>query len=169
MALTGRDLRQRAYGQDHRMTPIDRLGVWLSARQVRRSIGTLAGKRVADIGCGYHASLAASLLPAIERLVLLDVALAPGLKADPRVTAIEGALPGAMTAIPDASVDVVICNSVVEHLAQPLDCLREFWRGLVGGRIPAANMPSWRRERDLEFSAFRLGLSPADEMEDHKM
>ncbi|OLE38981.1 MAG: hypothetical protein AUG48_00315 [Actinobacteria bacterium 13_1_20CM_3_68_9] len=169
MALTGRDLRQRAYGQDHRMTPIDRLGVWLSARQVRRSIGTLAGKRVADIGCGYHASLAASLLPAIERLVLLDVALAPGLKADPRVTAIEGALPGAMTAIPDASVDVVICNSVVEHLAQPLDCLREFWRVLVDGGIAVINVPSWRGKRFLEFSAFRLGLSPADEMEDHKM
>jgi hypothetical protein len=30
------------------------------------------------------------------------------------------------------------------------------------------NVPSWRGKRFLEFSAFRLGLSPAEEMNDHK-
>jgi hypothetical protein len=30
------------------------------------------------------------------------------------------------------------------------------------------NVPSWRGKRYLEFSAFRLGMSPADEMQDHK-
>ncbi|OLC37213.1 MAG: hypothetical protein AUH28_04620 [Acidobacteria bacterium 13_1_40CM_56_16] len=31
------------------------------------------------------------------------------------------------------------------------------------------NVPSWRGKRFLEYSAFRLGLSPKDEMDDHKM
>jgi hypothetical protein len=30
-------------------------------------------------------------------------------------------------------------------------------------------VPSWRGKRFLELSAFRLGLSPAEEMDDHKM
>ena len=30
------------------------------------------------------------------------------------------------------------------------------------------NVPSWRGKRFLEYSAFRLGLSPKDEMDDHK-
>ena len=30
------------------------------------------------------------------------------------------------------------------------------------------NVPSWAGKRLLEFSAFRLGLSPAVEMDDHK-
>jgi hypothetical protein len=29
-------------------------------------------------------------------------------------------------------------------------------------------VPSWLGKRALEFSAFRLGLSPAEEMDDHK-
>jgi SAM-dependent methyltransferase len=169
MALTGRDLRQRAFGQDHRLTAVDRLGIWLSARRVRRSAGSFQGKRVADIGCGYHASLAASLLPAVERLVLLDIALAPALKNDPRVTAIEGVLPAGLGTIPNASLDILICNSVLEHLQDPHQTLREFWRVLDAGGMALINVPSWRGKWFLEFSAFRLGLSPADEMDDHRM
>jgi hypothetical protein len=30
------------------------------------------------------------------------------------------------------------------------------------------NVPSWRGKKFLEYSAFRLGLSPKDEMDDHK-
>ena len=30
------------------------------------------------------------------------------------------------------------------------------------------NVPTWRGKRALELSAFRLGLSPAEEMDDHK-
>jgi len=30
------------------------------------------------------------------------------------------------------------------------------------------NVPSWRGKRFLELSAYRLGLSPAEEIDDHK-
>lgn len=169
MALTGRDLRQRSFGQGQSLTSVDRLGIWLSARQLRHAAGSFAGKRVADIGCGYQARFASSLLSEVQSLVVLDVALDAGLKSNPRITVIEGHLPSALRAIPDASLDVVICNSVLEHLERPLDTLKEFMRVLARGGRALINVPSWRGKPFLELSAFRLGMSPAEEMDDHKM
>ena len=37
------------------------------------------------------------------------------------------------------------------------------------GGVCAVNVPSWLGKRALEYSAFKLGLSPAEEMDDHKM
>ena len=62
-------MRERAYGQDYRPTIIDRFGVWLSARQIRRYAGAMTGKRLGDFGCGYHAAFARTVLP---ELVLKD-------------------------------------------------------------------------------------------------
>ena len=59
--------------------------------------------------------------------------------------------------------------SVVEHLWEPEQTLEHFSRVLRPGGVCAVNVPSWRGKRALEYSAFRLGLSPAEEMDDHKM
>jgi hypothetical protein len=40
---------------------------------------------------------------------------------------------------------------------------------LAPGGTCLLNVPSWRGKFFLEFSAFRLGLSPESEMDDHKM
>jgi SAM-dependent methyltransferase len=169
MDLIGRKPRQRAYGQDQTLTKVDRFGVWLSSLQINRHVPTFAGKRVADIGCGYNAKFARTLLDRVEHLILLDVALDPSLKADPRVTAIEGVIPEALSSIADGGTDILICNSVVEHLWDPVVALTEFHRILVPGGLALINVPSWRGKYFLELSAFRLGKSPADEMNDHKM
>jgi SAM-dependent methyltransferase len=124
---------------------------------------------VADLGCGYHAAFARTLLGRVERLVLLDVALDEGLKSHPDVVAIEGVLPGALRQIADESVDVVICNSVVEHLWEPLEALRESHRIAAPGGMVLVNVPSWRGKPLLEAAAFRLGVAPVEEMNDHKM
>jgi len=47
-------MRDQAYGQNYSPTFVDRFGVWLSARQIRRYTGSLAGKRLGDFGCGYQ-------------------------------------------------------------------------------------------------------------------
>lgn len=168
MASTTDRSRTEAYGQGYRLTRVDRFGVWLSSRRIRRVVGSFRGRRVADIGCGYHANFASSLLDEVDRLLLLDVALAPALGAHPKVTAIEGVLPDALSAIEDETLDVVICNSVLEHLWQPLVALQAFWRMTVPGGVVLLNVPSWRGKRFLETAAFRYGLG-VEEMQDHKM
>src|SRR5262245_12246047 len=105
-------MRRRAYGQDYQPTSIDRLRAWLSARQIRRCAGALTGKRIGDFGCGYHAAFIRTVLPEVERAVLVDSALAADLKSMPKVTAIEGTLPAVLEQVPSGSLDVILCVSV---------------------------------------------------------
>lgn len=160
--------RTHSYGQGYRPTVVDRFGVWLSARQIRKFAGPLDGKVLADFGCGFHAAFARSVLPEVQRAILMDCALADDLKSHPKVQAIEGILPDAIAELDDASVDVVLCISVLEHLWRPDLALREFFRITRPGGVCLFNVPSWRGKRYLEYSAFRLGLSPKAEMDDHK-
>ena len=160
--------RTRSYGQDYRPTIVDRFGVWLSARQIRKWAGPLRHKSIGDFGCGYHATFVRSVLPDVQSAVLIDSAIAHELKADPRIQAIEGKLPDVLMQVPSGSLDVVLCISVLEHLWEPENAVRECFRILRPSGICLFNVPSWRGKWFLEFSAFRLGLSPADEIRDHK-
>jgi SAM-dependent methyltransferase len=160
--------RDAAFGQDGRITPVDRAGVWLSGHQIRRTVGRLDGKDVADFGCGFRATYMRTVLPRVRSATLVDLKLADDLKSRPDVTAIEGQLPGALAGLPDRSLDVILCMSVLEHLWEPGQALSHFRRLLRPGGVCAVNVPSWAGKRALEFSAFRLGLSPASEMDDHK-
>jgi SAM-dependent methyltransferase len=162
-------LRDQAFAQSYQPSLADRFGVWLSARQLRRWVPSFAGQRIGDFGCGYHASFARTVLDQVASAVLVDVALAPDLKAHPRVTAIEGDFHQALASLPEASLDTVMIVSVLEHLWQPLDAVRAAWRLLVPGGRCLLNVPSWRGKRYLELAAFKLGVSPASEMDDHKM
>lgn len=166
LALDGR-VRSEAYGQGDRLSAVDLLGVWLSSVAVRRH-ASFAGKRVADFGCGYDARLARQILPSVREMLLVDVRLAADLKSHPKVTASEGPLEAVLDSIPSGSLDVVLCLSVLEHLNEPQRALDSFRRVLSPGGLALINVPSWRGKPWLELSAFRLGLSPALEMDDHK-
>lgn len=160
--------RSGAYGQHRAPTPVDRFGIWLSARALRRHVKSFAGKRLGDFGCGYDARFVRTVLDEIGHAVLVDVALAPDLKANSRVTAIEGTLPEAVEGLEEDSLDLVLCVSVLEHLWEPLNQLRELRRICAPGGTCLINVPSWRGKWFLEFSAYRLNLSPPEEMDDHK-
>ena len=159
--------RTTSYGQDRKPSAVDRFGVWLSVQAVRRNV-KLDRARVADIGCGYSASLARGALDRVGAMVLVDVALDPQLARDPKVTAIQGTVEETLPALPDGAFDVVLCLSVLEHLWEPQVALAEMHRMLAPGGRLLVNVPTWRGKRFLELSAFRLGTSPADEMDDHK-
>jgi SAM-dependent methyltransferase len=146
---------------------VDRFGVALSARAVHRNV-RCEGKRVADIGCGFDATLARTLLPKAASLTLVDVALSDELKADPRIRSIEGSVTDVLPTLANDSVDVLLCLSVLEHLWDPLDALQQFHRILAPGRTLLVNVPTWRGKWFLELAAFRLHVSPAAEMDDHK-
>lgn len=160
-------LRRHAYGEHRPLTPVDRFGVWLSSLAVRRH-ADFAGKRVADFGCGFDARFTRTILPQVAGAYLVDVHLAEDLKDHPKVSAMEGAIEEVLPTVPDDSIDVVLCLSVLEHLSDPQMALDEFRRILAGEGVLLVNVPSWRGKVFLELSAFRLGLSPATEMDDHK-
>jgi len=161
--------RTQSYLQDGRGTVVDRFGVWLSARQIRRAVPTFAGKRVGDFGCGFEASFSRTIVGDVAGLTLVDVALADDLKADARIRAIEGQLPGALAELAAASLDVVMIVSVLEHVSDPAGLLREVRRLLAPGGVALVNVPSWRGKRYLELATFRLHLGAACEVDDHKM
>jgi SAM-dependent methyltransferase len=160
--------RAASFGQDGDLTIVDRFGVWLSGRQIRKHVPSFSGLVIADVGCGFVATFARRVLPQVDRAVLLDVALDPELKRSDKVEAIEGALPDTLAGVADGSVDVAMCTSVLEHLWEPQRALGEMRRILRPGGVCLVNVPSWRGKWFLELSAFRLGLSPAEEMNDHK-
>jgi SAM-dependent methyltransferase len=159
--------RTGSYGQHAGSTPVDRFGVWLSSVAVRRH-GEFAGRRVADLGCGYNASFTRTLLDQASSALLVDLALADDLKRHPRVEAIEGSLPDVLPTLESASLDTVLCLSVLEHIWEPQAALIEIRRILAPGGIALLNVPAWRGKWFLELVAFRLGVSPAEEMDDHK-
>jgi SAM-dependent methyltransferase len=162
--------RDTSFGEGYAPTPIDRFGVWLSARQIRRHVaGGFAGKRVADLGCGFEATFARTIADEVAHLVLADVSLAPALRANPKIVAHEGDLLATVRGLPTGDLDVVLIVSVLEHVWEPLEVMREIRRALRPGGVCLVNVPSWRGKWFLELSAFRLGLSPAAEMNDHKM
>lgn len=161
--------RRTSYGQTGSATVVDRFGVWLSVRQIRRQVTDFGGLTVADFGCGFNARLARTLLPQAKNLILVDVALAPDLKRNPKIRAIEGALPEALADLEDSSIDLILCTSVLEHLQKPQETLDRFYRLLRPPAVCLVNVPSWLGKQFLEYSAFRLGMSPREEMDDHKM
>jgi SAM-dependent methyltransferase len=157
-----------AFGQGRSLSVIDRFGTWLSSRAIRRHVRRFAGVRVGDFGCGYDARFIRTVLDEVDHAVLVDVALSPDLRSDPRVTAVEGRLPEALEGLADETLDVVLCISTLEHLWNPLQALQGFRRLVRPGGVCLINVPSWRGKRALEMSAFRFHLSPPEEMDDHK-
>ncbi len=141
--------RTESFGQGYQPTLVDRFGVWLSARQIRRFVPSFTGKAVADLGCGHEAAFTRTVLAEVERAVLVDVAIAPDLKAHPKVQAVEGGLPESLLGLPTGSLDVVLIVSVLEHLREPLRALEEIRRLLRPGGTCLVNVPSWLGKRFL--------------------
>jgi len=160
--------RDQSYGQSHELTFVDRFGVWLTGRSIRRAVGSLRGLDVGDFGCGFRASFVQTVLPDLASATLADVALADELSDRHNVRLVVGALPDSLAEVESSSLDVALCLSVLEHLWEPDVALSHFRRVLREGGVCVVNVPTWLGKRFLEFSAFRLGLSPACEMDDHK-
>ncbi len=161
-------MRNKAFGETHRLTLIDRFGLYLSSRAIRRWVPDFRGLKVGDFGCGFHAMFLRSVLAELSVAYLVDVSLASDLKNHPKVIGVEGDLSGCLEKIPDVSLDLILSISVIEHLDDPLAALVHFRRILAADGTCLVNVPSWRGKWFLEYSAFTLGLSPKEEVDDHK-
>ena len=157
-----------SYGQKE-LTFLDRLGVWLSQRAIRRELSHRSDLEVLELGCGFRATQLLALASQLNRGIGVDFQIAPELCQLDKLTFHEGTIEEALPKLAGQSFDAVLLISVLEHLTDALSVI-ETVRGLLKpSGVVLINVPTWRGKTFLEFSAFRLGLSPKVEMDDHKM
>jgi SAM-dependent methyltransferase len=115
------------------------------ARRVIAVAGAPAGRRVADIGCGTGELLRelTATWPGAD-LVGVDFAasrLRTAAAAAPPVTLVDADLGGALP-FADAAFDTIFCTEVLEHLKDPVRCLRELRRVLTPDGRLALSVPN---------------------------
>jgi SAM-dependent methyltransferase len=163
-----KDASRESYGR-RGMTWADRLGVWLSSRAIIRQIGNRKDLDVVEFGCGYRAGQLLAMGDRLKRGVGIDFQIAPELLSLPEYEFHQCSIEGAMPKLEFSSFDVVMLISVLEHLTDPLGTLQKAHSLLRPSGLLLINVPTWLGKFFLEFSAFHLALSPAIEMDDHKM
>jgi SAM-dependent methyltransferase len=162
------DRADESYGY-RGLTLVDRFGVWLSQRAIRRHLPAQNDLEVLELGCGYRATQLLALRPYLRRGIGVDFRIAPEVQQLDPFTFYEGAIEEALPKLAGERLDAVLLISVLEHLREPLAALETASQLLKPDGVLLINVPTWRGKTFLEFSAFRLGLSPAVEMDDHKM
>jgi len=157
-----------SFGQ-HGVTWVDRFGVWLSQRAIRRRLPAGNALHALELGCGYRATQLLALRDRLQHGTGVDFRIAPELRGEAGFSFHEGTIEETLPKLTEGTFDVVLVISVLEHLREPLPVLKAARRLLRPGGVLLINVPTWRGKFFLEFSAFRLGLSPKVEMDDHKM
>lgn len=157
-----------AYGE-HRLTFVDHAGVWLSQRAILRQLPKHSDLEVLELGCGFRATHLLALRPRLKRGIGVDFRIAPELRTLENFTFHEGTIEETIPKLEAERLDAVMLISVLEHLRDPLFVIEAARRMLQPSGVLLINVPTWRGKSFLEFSAFRLGLSPRIEMDDHKM
>ena len=159
---------QESYGEGG-VTLVDRFGVWLSQRAIRRQLPPGNALNALELGCGYRATQLLALRDRLKTATGVDFRIAPELHREPGFSFHEGPIEDTLPKLTNGAYDVVLLISVLEHLREPLAALESAHRLLKPGGVLLINVPTWWGKPLLEFSAFRLGLSPKVEMDDHKM
>jgi len=124
---------------------------------------------VLDLGCGYDAGYLRAMHSHFRSGTGIDYRVSEEVRKLPRLRFIEDSIEAALPRLADKEFDVVLFISALEHVWDPLSCLLECHRVLKTGGLLMINVPTWSAKPVLEFSAFRLGTSPFDGVEDHKM
>ena len=131
-----------SYGQ-HGLTPVDRLGVWLSQRAIRRHLPSRNDLEVLELGCGYRATQLIALEPKLKRGIGVDFQIAPELQTLEKFTFHQGTIEQTLPNLESETVDVVMLISVLEHLAEPQFVIQSAWRLLRRSGLLLVNVPTW--------------------------
>jgi SAM-dependent methyltransferase len=150
-------------------TFVDRLRSRMVQREMLDRLPRTGALQVLDLGCGYHAACLKAIGSRLAQGVGVDFQVSEECRRDPRLRFVASSIEEACLVFPSATFDVVLCISILEHLWDPAACLRECHRVLKPGGRLLVNVPTWYAKPILELSAFRLGTSPASDMDEHKM
>ena len=160
--------RNEAYGQQG-LTFVDRAGVWLSQRALNRHLPSGSNLEVLELGCGFRAAQLLALEGRLKQGVGVDFQISEELRALEKFTFYEGTIEETLPKLAAKTFDAILLISVLEHLHDPFSVIQSAREMLNPSGALLINVPTWRGKNFLEFSAFRLGLSPKVEMDDHKM
>ncbi|MFC1708949.1 class I SAM-dependent methyltransferase [Candidatus Omnitrophota bacterium] len=164
-------IRHTSFGQKQRLSFLDIFGRYLSERMVSKILKRLKKPDIVmmDIGCGYDGSMMRKFSPLISKGVAIDVAVSQDLKSVPNLKVYEQPIENVLPNLDENYFDVILMNSVLEHLEDPLFVLKECRRALKESGILICNVPTWLGKYFLEKAAYVFKLSPIPEVDDHKM
>ena len=123
--------------------------------------------RVADVGCGFNATFGRKLTSIALEVDLFDISINKELGKISNCTLYEGDAIHNLRQV-NTYYDCIFCISVLEHLSDDSLMLKIFYERLADGGLLVLNVPSWFGKRFLEFTSFKMHLTPAIEMNDHK-
>lgn len=112
------DRSTESFGQ-HGVTWVDRWGVWLSQRAIRRWLPARGELDVLELGGGFRATQLMALRERLRHGTAVDFRIAPELKLAPGLTFHEGSVEDVLPRLPAAAFDVVLLISMLEHLREP--------------------------------------------------
>jgi 2-polyprenyl-3-methyl-5-hydroxy-6-metoxy-1,4-benzoquinol methylase len=167
-SVRNKQMRNTSFGTS-RLSLVDKFGTWLSRRAISRQLAGRNGLEILEIGCGFTARNLMSVEDRAMRLVGVDFNLSDEIKTHPKFTALECSAQESMGHLVGQQFDLIMIISVLEHLDEPVEMLRACRALLKPDGVLLINVPTWLGKIFLEYSAFHLGLSPIEEMNDHKM
>lgn len=161
-------VRSKSFGTSS-LSLVDHFGIWLSRRAIKKQIASRDKLIVLELGCGYFARNLLAIEDRAVKLVGVDFNLSDAVKNHLNFFPMECSAEEAIDRLHDQRFDLIMIISVLEHLHEPVEILRSCRALLNPGGILLINVPTWLGKVFLEYSAFHLGLSPREEMDDHKM
>lgn len=154
---------------EHGSTFVDRLRTRIMFGSIRRCLPPGDNLEIVDVGCGFHARYLVNLQEKLAHGTGIDFKVSQECLNNSKLSFLLESAESALASLPERRFDVVLFISVLEHLWNPLEALSHCHRILKPGGVLLLNVPTWAAKPVLEISAFRLGTSPACEMDDHKM
>lgn len=148
---------------------IDLFGIWLSKRALSKQLKGMSGINALELGCGYAAKNLIAIEDKCKKITGIDFNLSTEIKKNLKFIGLECSINDGLKRLNKDKFDLIMIISVLEHLTNPEETLFKCRNLLNENGILIINVPTWTGKIFLEFSAFHLGLSPIEEMDDHKM